>query len=77
MPNKVELNENEAAYFNLKHLKMQQQQKQPNKSNSYVQTNDEIIDLTGYLIFITKLKNGIIRLYGKFNFNFLLDMKIY
>jgi hypothetical protein len=34
MPNKVELNENEAAYFNLKHLKMQQQ-KQPNKSNSY------------------------------------------
>lgn len=40
--------------------------------SSYVQTNEEIIDLTGYLIFITKLKNGIIRLYGKYIYSLFI-----
>jgi len=68
MPNKIEFNETK-TYLNLI--------KQPttNICSSYVQTNEEIIDLTGYLIFITKLKNGIIRLYGKYIFIFLFIYK--
>jgi hypothetical protein len=61
MPNKIEFNETK-TYLNL--IKQQP----TSICNSYVQTNEEIIDLTGYLIFITKLKNGIIRLYGKYKY---------
>ena len=67
MPNKIETK----TYLNLI--------KQPTTSicSSYVQTNEEIIDLTGYLIFITKLKNGIIRLYGKYIYIYIWELLIF
>lgn len=63
----------ETAYINLLKKNLKDINKQIfqsdklNRKSRYSQTvkkSDELIDLTGYLIFITKTKCGNIRLYG-------------